>query len=263
MRMATELPKRSTDPMRYRCAREVADTVSGSPCSRSTGAGSALRRVLVPLGLALLALALLESGCGHPPPGEVPPPTETPAPELQPPAPAPSPEVAFQRGTAALEAGRYSDAIPDLYAVIHAEPGNLVARYNLGVALTRVRQWKEAVEVLTAAGTEGIARQTLAERVSLPADVDADYLHALGTVYRELRDFDSALACFDAAVVVDPRHLKSRYSRALTLETRGDLTQARAAWRDYIKRDPKSSWGESARKHLADVQSRLTGARSP
>jgi len=177
--------------------------------------------------------------------------------------PAPSPEAAFQRGTAALEAGRYSDAIPDLYAVIHAEPGNLVARYNLGVALLRVRQWKEAVEVLTASGTEDIARQTLAERVSLPADVDADYLHALGTAYQEVKDYDSALACFDAAIAADSRHLKSRYARALTLETRGDLTQARTAWRDYIKRDPQSSWGESARKHLADVQSRLTGTKSP
>ena len=250
--MAAEPPGRSAGPPRH------GSRVTPRVCAERT------RRRLVPFGPAALALAILAAGCGHPPPGEIPPPTEFPPPQPEVPSgPAPSPEAAFQRGTAALEAGRYSDAIPDLYAVIHAEPGNLVARYNLGVALMRVRQPKESVAVLTAADKEDLPRQTLADRVSLPADVDADYLHALGSAYQELKDYDSALACFDAAIAVDAKHLKSRYARALTLETKGDLTQARAAWRDYIKRDPQSSWTDSARKHLADVQSRLSGTRSP
>ena len=236
---------------------------------RGSRAGCRCDRLLLSravLGWApiVLVLALFVAGCAKPRAGQIPPPAlEVPPPAAEPQPPAASADAAFQRGTAALEAGRYNDAIPDLYTVLEAQPGNLVARYNLGVALFRVRQWKEAVEVLTASRERDLAQRRLGAGVSVPTGVDADYLHALGSAYQERREFDAALACFEAAIAAEPKHLKSRYARAITLETRGDLTQARTAWRDYIHRDPKSTWGESARKHLAQVESRLVGSKSP
>src|SRR5262249_28895493 len=98
-------------------ARQAGATSAGCQwvCATPRSAAEQPRR-RVSFGTAALAVLLLAAGCGHPPPGEIPPPTETPAPEPEVPGgPAPSPEAAFQRGTAALEAGRYSDAIPDLY----------------------------------------------------------------------------------------------------------------------------------------------------
>lgn len=171
--------------------------------------------------------------------------------------PSPKAQAAFERGSAALENGRYSEAIPELYRALDEQPSHLLARYNLGVALLRVKQFQETVDVLTAAHESEVPRQKLRGGVHVPHDVDADYLHALGTAYQERRDFPKSLACFESAVAVDATHLKSRYARALTLETQGELIAARLAWIDYLSRDADSAWGEGARHHLAEVERRL------
>ncbi|MFQ5599435.1 MAG: tetratricopeptide repeat protein [Candidatus Krumholzibacteriia bacterium] len=172
-------------------------------------------------------------------------------------------DLAFERGIAALEAGRYSDAIPELFEVLDERPNDMVARYNLGVALLRVRSWKEAVNVLSASYDPDVKRRKLPHRVRVPLDTDADYMHALGTAYQELRKFDKALACFEAAMEADPDHLKARYARALALEAGGDLLAARGAWIDYLDIDPDSAWGEGARKHLAILEKRLAEPEPP
>jgi tetratricopeptide (TPR) repeat protein len=169
----------------------------------------------------------------------------------------PEAEQAYKRGSSALESGRYSDAIPELYAVLDEQPTHTLARYNLGVALLRVRQYKESVDVLAASHDPEVRRKKLSSGVRVPVGVDADYLHALGTVYQELREFDKALACFEGAIQDDPTHLKSRYALALTLEAQGELEAARLAWIDYIERDSDSAWTEGARKHLAAVKKRI------
>jgi len=171
--------------------------------------------------------------------------------------PNPKAQEAFERGSAALESGRYSEAIPELYTVLDEHPFHTVARYNLGVALLRVKQYKETVDVMTAGNEPEVPRQKLPAGVRVPHDVDADYLHALGTAYQELREFKKSLACFDVAVELDVTHLKSYYARALTLEAQGELVAARAAWADYLSRDSDGAWAEGARKHLADVDRRL------
>jgi tetratricopeptide (TPR) repeat protein len=176
-------------------------------------------------------------------------------------APNPKAQAAFERGSTALEAGRYSEAIPELYTVLDEHPSHLVARYNLGVALLRLKQYKETVDALTAAHESTVPRKKLPAGVRVPHDVDADYLHALGTAYQERREFHKSLACFEAAVAADAAHLKSHYARALTLEAQGELIAARMAWIEYLSRDADSAWGEGARHHLAEVE-RLLKAES-
>lgn len=213
-------------------------------------------------GSCLILVAM--AGCAAPPKGakENPPPPPATEPLAEPTAKEPEPDVdvqlAFERGSAALGAGRYSEAIPYLYDVLEERPSHTIARYNLGVALQRVKQWKESTEVLTAKETSEVEKRRLAAEVDVPADADADYVHALGAAFQELRRFDAALACFDAAIAQDKGHLKSRYARALCLQLRGDLQAARTAWRDYLSRDAEGSWSDSARKHLAEVESRLS-----
>ena len=176
--------------------------------------------------------------------------------------PNPKAQAAFERGSAALESGRYSEAIPELYTVLDEHPTHTVARYNLGVALLRVKQYKETVDVLTAGNEHEVQRQKLPAGVRVPYDIDADYLHALGTAYQEQREFKKSLACFEAAVEWDGTHLKSRYARALTLEAQGELAAARLAWIDYLARDTDSAWAEGARKHLAEVERRIQDAEA-
>jgi len=195
------------------------------------------------IGIGLLG-ALVVQGC-------------SPAHVRDPGAPNPKAQAAFERGSTALESGRYSAAIPELYTVLDEHPTHVMARYNLGVALLRVKQYKETVDVLTASNEPVVSRQKLQDGVRVPFDVDADYLHALGTAYQEQRDFKKSLVCYEAAIQLNVAHLKSYYARALTLEAQGEWVVARAAWVDYLSRDPDSAWGDGARKHLAVVERRL------
>jgi tetratricopeptide (TPR) repeat protein len=173
-------------------------------------------------------------------------------------------EQAYARGTAALQAGRYGEAVPDLRLALRARSADLDVRYNLGVTLLRVHSWKDAAQVLGAADAPRVPKRDLGAGVRAPAASDADYLHALGSCYEEQHALPQALACFDAALARDARHLKSRYARGLVLEEKGDLPRARQAWRDYIDRDPSGIWSDSARRHLAAIDEQLrTSLRRP
>ena len=208
--------------------------------------------------LRVVTALIVAAGCAAslpPRPGQEGPP---PPPEPEVPAPVGDVQLDLERGVAALGGGRYSEAVPYLKKVLEVQPAHTLARYNLGVALQRLRQWQESVQVMTGERPGGVQRHSLAAGVEIPVDADADYVHALGAAYQEMRRFDQALACFDGAIELDRGHLKSRYARALTLQWRGDLHAARAAWRDYIGRDPSSTWTESARKNLAEVESKLS-----
>lgn len=162
-------------------------------------------------------------------------------------------DLAYQRGAAALQQGRYGDAIPDLQTVVESRPTDTIARYNLGVAYQRVRSYRESVETLTGADADGFPVRTVGKGIQVPSDADADYLYALGTSYQESRQFDPALVCFDASIRSFPDHLPSRFGRALTLQQSGRTKEARRAWEAYLKRDSTSSWAESAREHLAKI----------
>jgi tetratricopeptide (TPR) repeat protein len=168
-------------------------------------------------------------------------------------APTADVELAYQRGAAALQQGRYSDAIPDLQTVVESRPSDTIARYNLGVAFQRVRSYRESVETLTGAGVAGFPVRSIGSGIQVPSDSDGDYLYALATSFQESRQFDQALVCFDASIRSFPEHLPSRFGRALTLQQSGRTQDARRAWEDYLARDASSSWAQSAREHLAKI----------
>ena len=172
-------------------------------------------------------------------------------------------ELTLQRGSVALSDGRYNDAIPDLQSVLDARPADTNSRYNLGVALQRVQSYRESIEVLTAWGDRGVELRQLGLKIAVPVDADAEYLYALGTSYQEMRQFDEAQRCLDTSVAEFPDHLPSRYARALVLQQRRKLTEARSAWTDYLQRDPHSAWSESARRHLETVEQELGEKAQP
>lgn len=172
-------------------------------------------------------------------------------------------ELTLHRGARALEDGRYSDAIPDLEAVLDARPGDTNSRYNLGVAFQRVKSYRESVEVLTAWGDRDVAVRKLGQKIKVPVDADGDYLYALGTSYQEMRLLDEAQQCFNVAVGEYPNHLPSRYGRAMVLQQRDKLPEAQSAWTDYLQRDPDSAWADGARRHLAAVEEKLAKASRP
>ena len=201
------------------------------------------------ISVTLLAAVLLIAapGCKKMQVGKGPSPEET--------------ELTLHRGARALEDGRYSDAIPDLEAVLDARPEDTNSRYNLGVASQRVKSYRESVEVLTAWGDRKVEVRQLGQKIKVPVDADGDYLYALGTSYQEMRLLDEAQQCFNVAVGEFPNHLQSRYGRAMVLQQRGKLQEAQSAWTDYLQRDPHSAWADGARRHLAAVDEKLAASQ--
>jgi tetratricopeptide (TPR) repeat protein len=172
-------------------------------------------------------------------------------------------ELSLQRGAQALEDGRYNDAIADLHDVVDARPNDTNSRYNLGVALQRVKSYRESIEVLTTWGDNGVEVRKIGQKIKVPVDADGDYLYALGTSYQEMRQLDEAQQCFNVSVGEFPNHLQSRYARAMVLQQRGKLREAQSAWTDYLQRDPYSAWADGARRHLATVDQKLTETAQP
>jgi tetratricopeptide (TPR) repeat protein len=198
------------------------------------------------LYIVVLSVTLLVTGCARV--------------GLQPAVSPQEAELAYQRGTVALEAGRYSDAVPELRTVLRARPEDTVVRYNLGLALQRLRSFRESVQVFTGWGERDLDLRRIDRRIRVPYDADADYIYALGNSYQGLRELNYALKCFEDAIHLYPTNLNSRYARAMLLQQRGDLEEARLAWIDYIDRDPNSAWTESARRNLREVERELQSA---
>jgi CHAT domain-containing protein len=62
-------------------------------------------------------------------------------------------------------------------------------------------------------------------------------------------DLPRALAAADRAIAIDAAFSEARFNRALILERMGLRSEAAAAWRDYLARDPGSPWAAEARAH--------------
>jgi CHAT domain-containing protein len=72
-----------------------------------------------------------------------------------------------------------------------------------------------------------------------------------------------ALAAADRAIAVDESLHEARFNRALILERMGLRNAALDAWREYLTRDPSSSWAAEAKRHAdALPQTPATPTRS-
>jgi tetratricopeptide (TPR) repeat protein len=92
-----------------------------------------------------------------------------------------------------------------------------------------------------------------AEALALQPD-DPDVLTDQGVMYRETGAFDRAVANFEKASRIDPRHVQSLYN--LGVVQAHDLRspdKATAAWRKVIEIAPASPQAAEARKGLAEI----------
>ena len=63
-----------------------------------------------------------------------------------------------------------------------------------------------------------------------------------------------AFSSLDRAIELDPRLQEPRFNRALALEAKGSLEQAKQAWREYLQLDPNSKWAEEAKRNLQHLE---------
>jgi CHAT domain-containing protein len=74
--------------------------------------------------------------------------------------------------------------------------------------------------------------------------------YAAGVRFNQPAEFAEALAAADKALRLAPELPEALFNRALTIERLGMSERARAAWKQYLAIDGKSSWAREARTHL-------------
>jgi len=105
--------------------------------------------------------------------------------------------------------------------VIKADSTDTISRYHLGVALSDMEAWDEAIK-------------TLNDVVEQQAD-HAEAFNSLGHAWAGKLDSDKALYCYEQAIAADQQYATAHFNRGLMLLKRGDFIEG---WKGYDYR-----WG--------------------
>ncbi|MBS0206027.1 MAG: tetratricopeptide repeat protein [Planctomycetes bacterium] len=146
----------------------------------------------------------------------------------------------FEDAVALESLGRFQDAAETYQQALRQDPHDPVLHFNLGNVLIRLDQ-------TTAAAVQ--FRQALR--------LDPGYVEAwnnLGSMQFELGQVDEAIASFQRALSVVPSYADACFNLAMALTRQGRLADARRSWQTYLKLDPNSSFADTARQHLQDVE---------
>jgi len=80
-------------------------------------------------------------------------------------------------------------------------------------------------------------------------------------MYRQLKDFQKALAMFRKAAAVSPTHPQSRMNIGVVLmHDLNDPKGAIAAWEDYLRVAPNDPNAENIRRSIQELKGRESGA---
>ena len=83
---------------------------------------------------------------------------------------------------------------------------------------------------------------------------DPNVITDQGVMYRELGDFDHAIANFERAAKLDPGHVQSLYNLGVVWGVdKKDPAKAAAAWKKVIEIAPQSPQAEQARQSLSSI----------
>jgi len=190
------------------------------------------------ISAALTALALLSSGCKRTEEQQqLPPATGTPGtlPLLPPPSAMPPSAVA-------PEAGAVQQRIAAEERLAAQNPQDVQAWIALGNDYFDTNQAQRAVDAY-------------AKALALQPN-NADVLTDQGVMFRKLQAFDKAIANFQRAHQVDPRHVQSVYNLGVVYAyDLKDQAKAIAAWNRVIEVAPQSSQAAQARQNLQDLRS--------
>lgn len=187
---------------------------------------------------ALVALVLVSSGCKR-------------SEEQQPPPPAPGtpgtlpllpPPSAMPPSAAVPETGAVQQRIAAEERLVAQNPKDVQAWIALGNDYFDTNQSQRAVDAY-------------AKALALQPD-NADVLTDQGVMYRKLQAFDKAVANFQRAHQVDPRHVQSVYNLGVVYAyDLKDPAKAIAAWNRVIEVGPQSPQAAQARQNIQDLRS--------
>ncbi len=169
-----------------------------------------------------------------------------------------SPAGLYERGVAALEAGRHADAIASLEQALLRNPDDPSTLFALGQAAAQIGLHQAAArffqEVLRVAPERYDATVSLARALAAlmrhgdAIDVLRDALArtpehaglwlALGNAIRETGDFDNAITFYREALRLNPESVEARGNLADLVFDAGEVTEALALYDDALRRSP-------------------------
>ena len=129
---------------------------------------------------------------------------------------APTASAYCNLGVMLFKQGRAAEALEALQRAVSMQPGYAIALDNLGATLAKLERYDEAEQSI---------------RAALAVDERNPSVHNnLGTLLMRRHD-DTALACFDRALAIDPAFFDAHVQRATLLREQGRIADAVMAWR--------------------------------
>jgi tetratricopeptide (TPR) repeat protein len=138
---------------------------------------------------------------------------------------------------------KYDDALMQFQKVLMREPGNALARINVGYICLKKRIFGEAIEHLSRA-------------IRLDSDKKATlYAHFyLGLVYLERDMFEDAQTFFQKTLVLGPNLIEAYYELGRAYWFNGQRDEALQTWRDGFAANKFNPWGKKCAEVLRTVE---------
>jgi len=158
------------------------------------------------------------------------------------------PQAESLLGWAQMLQEKYDDALMQFQKVLMREPGNALARINLGYICLKKRIFGEAIEHLSRA-------------IRLNSDRKATlYAHYyLGLVYLERDMYEDAQTFFQKTIVLGPNLLEAYFELGRAYWFNGQREDALRTWRDGAAANKFNPWG----KRCAEVLRTVEGGGEP
>ena len=138
---------------------------------------------------------------------------------------------------------KYDDALMQFQKVLMREPGNALARINVGYICLKKGIFGEAIEHLSKA-------------IRLDNDRKATlYAHFyLGLVYLERDMFEDAQTFFQKSLVLGPNLIEAYYELGRAFWFNGQREEATQTWRDGFAANKFNPWGKRCAEVLQTVE---------
>ena len=138
---------------------------------------------------------------------------------------------------------KYDDALMQFQKVLMREPGNALARINVGYICLKKGIFGEAIEHLSKA-------------IRLDNDRKATlYAHFyLGLVYLERDMFEDAQTFFQKSLALGPNLIEAYYELGRAFWFNGQKEQAMQTWRDGFAANKFNPWGKRCAEALQTVE---------
>lgn len=163
-------------------------------------------------------------------------------------APADDADALFERAQMAEEGNDLAEAERLYRRVMHMDPDDPAAPFNLGNVLRAADRPLEA---------------ETAYRAAVKADpAYAPAWYNLAHVLEDQRRTQEAIDCLKRAIEADPKYADAMFNLGLFLQRLEQHAEAATWWRRYLEVDRNSPWAAHAKRALKYCEIRLTGPGS-